>query len=190
MTDQAFIGLILIFRAILDSREKLLSSLCEYGVQTEGWLKAEILCFLDEEKSATRIADFDREVVVDIRNNRKKVDLRVRIPTDCGESEAFVELKHWLIGYQKGYKYNANFYFRDPTSVGIRPDAERLSSVLGKDKFLLILTTANPGVDDWASGVNEFNRKFYPLHIESLTNAAEFPPFYYLGCLNVSKEEP
>ena len=187
MTNTEIVDLVLRLKKSLDSRQRVLECFCKYGVQVEGWLKGELLCFLDEEKGAGRIADFDREVTLD-NTSKKKVDLGIKTSSRLGESEAIIELKHWLIGYQKGSKLNANFYFCDRTSVGIKPDVERLSNVSDRDKFLLILTTANPGTHDWTSGVNKFNKKFSPLHIESLTNPAEFPPFYYLGCLKVSKE--
>lgn len=188
MSDATIVDLVLRFKAVLDSRENLLRCLCNYGVQTEGWFKAELLCFLNGEKRAGRIAEFDREVTLGI--GKKKVDFSVKIQSPSGEKEALVELKHWLIGYQAGYKYNANFYFRDPTSVGIKPDVEKLRGVVGKGSFFVILSTANPGITDWSTGVDAFNTKFSPLHVESLTNPAQFPDFYHLGCLKVSKEAP
>jgi hypothetical protein len=90
-----------------------------------------------------------------------------------------------LIGYQKGTSYNAQFYFGDPSSVGIKSDVEKLSGISNGGKILLILTTANPGNGDWSTGVNKFNRKFSPLRLRSLTNPADFPKFYHLGLLEV-----
>ncbi|MBA7689106.1 hypothetical protein ES703_97601 [subsurface metagenome] len=177
--------LIVRFKEVLDSKEKTLNCFCKYGVQLEGWLKGELLCFLDNEKGAGRIAHFDREVSVGM--GRKKVDLKVKMSTSSSSLEAWIELKHWLIGYQKETLYNAQSYFGDPSSVGIKPDAEKLSEISNGSKFLLILTTANPGMNDWSTGVNKFNRKFSPLHLKSLTTPADFPSFYYLGLLEVAK---
>ena len=175
--------LVVRFKEVLDSKEGHLNCFCKYGVQLEGWLKGELLYFLDNEKSAGRIAHFDREVSTGME--RKKVDLKIKISTSSAALEAWIELKHWLIGYQRGTPYNAQFYFGDSSSVGIKPDAEKLSGISNGGKFLLILTTANPGINDWSTGVNKFNRKFSPLHLRSLTNPADFPNFYYLGLLEV-----
>ena len=187
MKNTEIVDLALRLKKSLDSRQRVLECFCKYGVQVEGWFKGEILCFLDNEKAYGRIASFDREVMIESGGKKKKVDLSIRILSDNVGVETVIELKHWLIGYQKGTKYNANFCFRDPTSVGIRPDVESLSKVLGHDIFMLILCTANPSIEDWMSGVAEFNRKFNPLRIESLNSPEEFPPYYFLGCLEVSR---
>ena len=181
--------LVVRFKEVLDSKEGVLNCFCKYGVQSEGWLKGELLYFLDNEKSAGRIDHFDREVSIRVGRKKKKVDFKVKISTSSGALEAWIELKHWLIGYQKGTRYNAQFYFGDPSSVGIKPDAEKLSGIPNGSKFLLILTTANPGTNDWSTGVNKFNKKFFPIHLESLTNPADFPSFYYLGLLEVKSGE-
>lgn len=177
--------LIVRFKEILDSKEEILRCFCKYGVQLEGWLKGELLYFLDKEKSVGRIAHFDREVLMGI--GKKRVDIKLKMSTSSGALEAWIELKHWLIGHQKGTPYNAQFYFGDPSSVGIKPDAEKLSEISNSSKFLLILTTANPSVNDWSIGVNKFNKKFSPLHLRNLTDPADFPSFYYLGLLEVTK---
>ncbi|MDO9098258.1 MAG: hypothetical protein Q7U60_09065, partial [Candidatus Methanoperedens sp.] len=157
-----------------------LNCFCKYGVQLEGWLKGELLTFLDNEKNAGKIAHFDREVIVGL--GRKKTDLKVR--TNSNE-EAWIELKHWLIGSQRGTQYNAQFYFGDPSSVGIKPDVEKLSQLSNGTKYLLILTTANPSLNNWSTGVDKFNSKFSPLRLKSLTTPTDFPSFYYLGLLEI-----
>lgn len=93
-----------------------------------------------------------------------------------------MELKHWLIGEQKGANYDAGFYFRDPSAVGIKPDIEKLKLAPG-NKYMLILTTGNPGVERWLNGVEQFNRKFAPLDITSLTDPRDFSEHYFLGLL-------
>jgi len=172
------------FKAILDAHDKHLECFCHYGVQVEDWLKGELLCFLDEEKTVGRIVNFDREVQLDA--GRKKIDLRLEIPAGSSVLNAWIELKHWLVGYQKGYKLNAQFYFNDPTSVGIKPDAEKLVEVKEGSKYILILATANPGEKEWLNGIVRFNDKFSPLLLESLTNPTEFPQSYFLGLLEVT----
>jgi len=183
MPEDHLKDLIVRFKEILNSKTGLLDCFCKYGVQLEGWLKGELLCFLDNEKATGKLASLDREVSLGV--GRKKVDLMVKIQTSSGALEAWIELKHWLIGYQKGSRYNAQFYFGDSSSVGIKPDVEKLSEISSGGKFILILTTANPGMDDWTTGVDKFNRKFSPLHLERLTNPAEFPSSYFLGLLKI-----
>jgi len=150
-------------------------------------MKGELLYFLDNEKSAGRIAHFDREVLMGI--GKRKVDFKVEMSTDSGVVEVWIELKHWLIGDQKGTRYDAQSYFNDPTPVGIKPDVEKLNEVPDDAKFLLILTTKNPGMADWSTGVDRFNEKFSPLHIESLTTPADFPSFYYIGLLKAARAD-
>lgn len=177
--------LVVRFKQALDSKDKALDCFCKYGVQVEGWLKGEFLCFLHNEKDVGRVAHFDREVSMGM--GRKKADFMVKMSASSGVLEAWIELKHWLIGYQRGTQYNAQFYFGDRSSVGIKPDAEKLSEISNGGKFFLVLTTANCGMNDWSDGVNKFNRKFAPLHLESLTIPADFPSSYYLGLLKVTK---
>jgi len=174
--------LVIRFKKNLDTREELLECFCRHGVQLEGWLKGEFLYFLHKEKSMGKLVDFDREVTVG--NSRKKVDFRVRMPTSS--LDAWIELKYWLIGYQKGTRYGAVFYFGDASSVGIKPDVEKLSRIPGGGKFVLVLAVANPGVHEWSTGVEKFNRKFSPLYLKSLTDPAEFTRSYFLGLLSLS----
>jgi hypothetical protein len=173
------------FKRVLNGKKGILECFCRYGVQVEGWLKGEFLYFLDNEKKEGRIDDFDREVSICVV--RKKVDFKVRIPTSSGVLEAWIELKHWLIGRQQGKTYNAQFYFTDPR-VGIKPDAEKLCCISTGRKFFLILTTAKPGVEDWETGVYEFNRSFPSINLESLTKLENFPCHYYVGLLEVKKK--
>lgn len=87
----------------------------------EGWLKGEMLLVLDGLVQGGHIAGLDREVKVG-PGQRKRIDLRV----DVQGMSHWLELKHWLVGRQRGTTYGPSFYFGDPTSVGIRPDAEKL----------------------------------------------------------------
>ncbi|GAI70881.1 unnamed protein product, partial [marine sediment metagenome] len=79
------------FKEILNSKKETLNCFCKYGVQVEGWLKGELLCFLDNEKATRRLAEFDREVPFGV--GRKKVDFRVNMSTSSGALEAWIELK-------------------------------------------------------------------------------------------------
>ena len=176
-SETQMIELVNRFQEVLDARRGILECFCSYGVQLEGWLKGELLYFLDAEKAEGRLYDFDREV--SFGQGRRKIDIKI-----TGENgiATWMELKHWLIGYQKGQKYDAGFYFRDPTSVGIKPDVEKLNLTAG-NKFVLTLATANPGTKDWFGGVDAFNRKFSPLRISPVTDLADFQAEYFLGLL-------
>ena len=165
------------FREVLETRPGILQSFSKHGVQIEGWLKGELLHFLDNERSSGRLRDFDRET--DFGQGRSRIDLKL---TDRDGQLTWVELKHWLIGNQKGDRYNAGFYFGDGSSVGIRPDVEKLALTSGQG-YILVLATANPGADDWSNGVDRFNRKFSPLRLASLTDPGDYPPYFFLGLL-------
>jgi hypothetical protein len=171
------------FRTIMDSHQKHLINFCDQGVQLEGWLQGEFLCFLDDQKEIRRIVNFDREVK--FSSSKGRVDFCLEIPGEMSSSYIWIELKHWLIGFQKGYKLNPMFYFTDRTSVGIKPDVDKLMQIKEGDRYLLILCTANPGEEEWLKGVTKFNQKFTPRQVEPLTDPTEFPSIYFLGLLHV-----
>lgn len=55
---------------------------------------------------------------------------------------------------------------------------------------MLVLLTANPGPEKWrVGGVDEFNTKFSPLSVRSLTNPSDYPDFFFLGLLHVPEGE-
>lgn len=166
------------FQRALDTRRDILECFSSYGVQLEGWLKGELLYFLDVEKTGGRLHAFDREV--SFGQGRRKIDIKITYEDGVC---AWVELKHWLIGNQKGYKYDAGFYLRDSSPVGIKPDVEKLKLASGL-KYMLILATANPGAEGWFSGVEQFNRKFAPLRVSPMTDPSDFPAQYFLGILS------
>ena len=176
--------LVISFRQILDAHESHLKSFCSHGVQVEGWLKGEFLGFLEQQEAEGMIMSFNREEKVN-RDERKKVDFRIRLTTETGTEYVWLELKHWLIGKQRGVKYDASFYFGDPTAVGIIEDAKKLTKVPDEGKYILILATANPGDDNWQKGVVKFNQKFTPISIESLVQPKDFPDHYSIGLLKV-----
>ncbi len=87
-----------------------------------------MLYFLDNEKKKGTVVDFDREVRIVLGNKGKRVDLRVSLEVQGEREDAWIELKHWLLE-QKGTTYRPQFYFGDPTSVGIGPDVDALSKI-------------------------------------------------------------
>ncbi len=49
-SDKEVLDPVLAFCSALETREVQLRSFCRHGVQVEGWLKGELLGFLDERK--------------------------------------------------------------------------------------------------------------------------------------------
>lgn len=184
--DKQVRDLVTSFKQVLDAHECHLKSFCNHGVQVEGWLKGELLGFLEQQQADGVIAGFSREVKVE-NDKRKKVDLKVVFPTDKGTECIWIELKHWLIGQQQGVPYNASFYFNDPTSVGISQDTKKLAKVPEENRYILVLTTANPGDEEWQRGVAKFNEKFAPPRLETLTQPSHFPRHYSLGLLKIAE---
>lgn len=170
------------FRTVLDAHNSHLKCFYNSESQVEGWLKGELIFFLDGEKTSERLANFEKEAPCGF--GRKKIDLCLQLT--IAETPVWIELKHWHIGKQKGETWNAHNYFGDKT-IGIQPDVEKLSSIPKGDKYVLILNTRNPGDSDWTKGVDKFNNKFIPLRIKSLTLPNDFPESYFLGLLEVVK---
>jgi hypothetical protein len=67
----------------------------DFGFQAESWFKAELLMALNLLRKEEIIQELDREV----RVGTQKVDIVLRYQG----VQHWVELKHWLIGKQKGY---------------------------------------------------------------------------------------
>jgi len=98
----------------------------------------------------------------------------------------WVELKHWLIGHQRGVRWSPSSYFGDPTSVGISPDVEKLKALdASGERGLLILMTANPDPQAWRDGLDKFHAKFAPRMLRSHSDPTDFPTSYFLGLLEV-----
>lgn len=153
----------------------------KHGTQIEGWFKGELLTFLDSCVSSRKLAKLDRE----IKTPSGRIDIAIE---DAGGTTSWIELKHWLIGKQKGFSYNPSSYFGDASGVGITKDVDKLREApKGINVYMLILMTANPGSEAWNDGIEKFNSKFAPRHVESLTNPADFDSSYFLGLLEVRK---
>ena len=144
----------------------------------EGWLKGELLTILDKLFQEGEIDGFDREV----RIERRRVDLTV----DLNGYKHWIELKHWLNGYQKGTFYGPSFYFGDPTSVGITKDVNKLMEIGSRGyRWILILLASNPGVEEWEKGIRKFNNKFEPIKLVNRSNPNNYPDEFFLGLLEV-----
>ncbi|HEV8539447.1 MAG TPA: hypothetical protein VGR15_11070, partial [Bacteroidota bacterium] len=59
--------------------------------------------------------------------------------------------------------------------------ANRLCAIPNGSRWLLILTTKNPGCEDWKIGVKSFNDKFQKLQVTSINDPADFPDFIFAG---------
>lgn len=150
------------------------------GFQSEGWFKGEVLTLLSWLRAEGAVQHFDREIAVE----GKRIDVMIHLDG----VRHWIELKHWLIGKQKGYTYNPLFYFADRSSVGIVPDVDKLrrpSLSQADRRWLLLLLTANPGMVPWEMGVTKFNDEFAPRYLASRTRPDEYPGTYFLGLLEV-----
>lgn len=167
------------FRTYLDSKKEQLKAFSKYEVQVEGWLKGELLTFLDKEVGGI-IVNFEKEVKIPNSTKRKKIDLRLTLSKN-ENNDTWIELKHWHIGYQKGVKYNVSGYFTDPGNI--IKDIEKLQKVNG-EKFLLVLSTPKPSSKEWNDGIDKFSRK-YNFGIKSLTDPSNYPDHYFLGLIAI-----
>lgn len=180
------------FAEYLRRSEQQLRCFHKYESQVEGWFKGELFCFLDREKLEGRLANFEREMnpYVGDEHNRIHVDMMLQFVQPCSNHLSnWVELKHW-IGRQNEQQFTPSQYFRGSPD---RTDScvycvERLLTIPDvSDKFILVAFTPNPGSEDWKSGVDGFNNQFRPLSVYSLTNPDDFPEYFFLGLLHVSK---
>jgi hypothetical protein len=151
---------------------------CNLGFQAEGWFKGELVTLFGRLQSEGIIQEVDREVKVET----KRIDVRIRL----NDTYHWIELKHWMIGKQNSIYYNPSFSFGDPTSVGITSDVDKLNTLIHPGfRWILVLLTANPGVKEWETGIEKFNRKFAPRRVESRTRPDMFPSTYFLGLLDL-----
>jgi hypothetical protein len=163
-------------------KEDMLRCFSNLGVQVEGWLKAEILFQLERKMQEGLIDKFDREVRVG--RTRRKLDLLVSV-----QGIVYVlELKHWLIGQQRGQQWNSRQHF-NAAAKQLERQASDLSRFRGEGYFL-ILTTRNPGESDWSRGLQYIQERLRRRHIslQSITEPQQFPEHYFLGLLKVNRK--
>ena len=162
--------------ALSDHLEVLVDRLecfSRYEVQVEAWFKGEMLAFLGRMKITGRIVGFEREVSV----GRKKIDFAI----DVASGRHWVELKHWLIGYQKGDKWRPVDYVD-----WLKPDVERLKAVQAGDRaWILVFCTANPGEEGWTAFLRKFDEKYSPLRLVPHSSPKDYPDSYFLGLLQL-----
>ncbi|OGO20682.1 MAG: hypothetical protein A2Z15_05290 [Chloroflexi bacterium RBG_16_50_11] len=176
------INLVNCFRKVLELHNEHLDCFYRYS-QVEGWLKGELLPFLEEKKNAGTIINFDTEVRPNTSGQR--VDICLEILNGGFRSYAWIELKQWRISYEKGNKLLLSYYFSDPGSAGIKPEIKKFEKINSGNKYILILMTRNPGKAEWLKNVNKFNKKTPHPCIKALTRPEEYPDRYFLGLLEI-----
>jgi len=151
---------------------------CEQGVQVEGWFKGEFLYCLNLLAEEGSISSFDRE-----RKGPSGVtDIYIEENGKCH----WGELKHWLIGKQKGKEYGPSFYFGHNNYA--YKDVEKLNAINKPDKrWLLILCTASPDQGSWSNSIEKFNERFSPFWLSSQASPPSVVGSYYLGLLEVGQ---
>ncbi|MFN8448101.1 MAG: hypothetical protein U0521_05810 [Anaerolineae bacterium] len=164
-----------------DTTQDRFITFCNLGFQSEGWFKGELVNLFSQLQREGVIQELDREVKV----GTKRIDVMIRL----NDMYHWIELKHWMIGIQKGSYYSPSFSFGDPTSVGIISDVDKLNTLIHPGhRWILVLLTANPGAKEWEAGIEKFNRKFAPRRVESRTQPDAFPSTYFLGLLDLGSK--
>jgi len=169
-------------RSHFDGMEDRLLAFSKYGFQAEGWLKTELITWLDAAQEHGRLARVQREIPTE---SRKKVDLAI----DLDDERNWIELKHWLVGKQAGQTFRAGFYFGDDAGFGLHRDAEKLVSTTSSGGlWILVLVTANPGEAEWMEGIQKYHAKFHGPQVVSRSNPRAFPSHYCLGLFEVVRK--
>ena len=174
------------FRMVLDAHNIHMKLFDQYAVQVEKWLQGELLPFFDADKTDGKLSDYWPESSPRFQTypSWRRVDYELELLDGTITTKVWTELKHFQIGYQKEVYYKASSYFAN-RSYGIYGDVAKLRDVVVGDRYILVLATRNPGRDDWSRGVDKFNEKFSPFHIQSHTDPSDFPTTYFLGLLEV-----
>ena len=160
---------------------KRLDSFRELEYQSEGWLKTELLLALLGMKAGGLIEEFDREVSL---ATRQQVDVLIV----AGGCRHWVELKHWLIGMQRGSHYATRFYFTDKRGCSLMNDVRKLVRIDDDSRrWVLALLTTNPGEQDWRDGLAAYEARPDAIPLASRTDPSDFPNGFFLGLLEVTR---
>ena len=130
-------------KLITEDRDRL-NLFSSLQIQIEGWFRGELLHFIDSYRNEPRIKELtteSREVAVK-HKSRRKVDLRIEINNEL----YWIELKHILIGKQKGNGFGLNDYFSKGTYID--NDIQKLNclkanSAKTQHKFCLVFLSTN-----------------------------------------------
>ena len=120
------------YKILINNKKEYLQLFSKLQIQIEGWFRGELMNYFKncDYKMTTK----NREVPIN-EGDRKKVDLKIG---DSNESESYwIELKHLLVGNQKGNKksdgeqkgnnFSLNFYFYSGTYI--TNDIEKLENL-------------------------------------------------------------
>ena len=166
-------------RVYFDHLQDRLQTFSKFSFQAESWFKGELMTFLDAAAQRNRIIGFDREVRL---KNKKRIDLRI----DTTHGRHWVELKHLMIGVQKGQRWGVRDYFNDAQTMGIILDVDKLlCNENPGGRWLFYLLTSNPGKEAWESGLERFHSKWSPRKLVSMTDPDDFPDSYFFGLMEV-----
>lgn len=161
-------------RTHLRAHEGHLECFGRYQFQAEGWLKAELVMLLDIMKTRGEIVDFDREIKAPLGG---RIDLAFDLP---GERH-WVELKHYLIGKQKGQTWGLQAYMPYLTD-----ELEKLNAVrAGERGWIVMLCTQNPCIESWDKNIHQFNHANAPWALVSQDVPSNYPASYFLGLLHI-----
>ncbi len=131
MEDEKFEKLVKSFYTYLtEDKHEYLSLFSRLQIQIEGWFKGELMCHFERQKIA--LTNKDREVTVDSEksNNKEKKD-KVDLKIELNNETYWIELKHILIGYQRGESYTLGFYFSEDTFV--YSDIKKLHKIISSN---------------------------------------------------------
>lgn len=141
------------YEELIDGKKEYLKLFSRLQIQIEGWFRGELMNYLDGPDH--NMTTENREVLLN-DEGRKKADLKV----EFDKKSYWVELKHLLVGYQKGNEkpedkqvgnnFSLNFYFYSGTYV--TNDIEKLENELKSSqetayKYILAFVSTNYPVD-------------------------------------------
>ena len=120
------------YKILINNKKEYLQLFSKLQIQIEGWFRGELMNYFTN--CNYKMTTKNREFPIN-EGDRKKVDLKIG---DSYESESYwIELKHLLIGNQKGNKksdgerkgnnFSLNFYFYSGTYI--TNDIEKLENV-------------------------------------------------------------
>ena len=187
---------------VCEGHQKRLSCFAEYESQLEGWLKGELLYFLNKNNKEFQL---QREFKHPKLNGRYRIDFKLTLNNDL----AWIETKFWYIGRQKGPKYKIDDYLKDNP---FKKDLFKLSLIDNGEKYILILAVINKNEEEmktfdacrkWEEKIKdiqnlkEYNVKiqekninkekiFEIKEIKNLSNENYFSDQFFLGLLKVT----
>ena len=139
----------LFYNELINSKKQYLQLFSRLQIQIEGWFRGELMNYIDGPDH--NMTTENREVLLNDKD-KKKADLKV----EFDKKPYWVELKHLLVGYQKGNKkpedkqagnnFPLNFYFYSGTYV--TNDIEKLENELKSSqetayKYILAFVSTN-----------------------------------------------